>query len=266
MSGEFSNMSRSVSEADNVNFFIDGDDLGVTGSYGFFGRFYRDGDLVGTLNLGTRELRDTADLRILVKVEIWPMSDAAWDTLKGALQFLQRNLPLRSGVAPMGSDLSAGLRYFIDPIPFDPDWPGWGPARQALKDFNDQQSKLGSPDRADKLMTVRMQQPGEGPLGGTAELGGAISGVVLNVNPPGDNYFATIVSQEVGHNFSLNHVTDTFIPSSETAFDMLNRKSLGSAVNIMHNPVGPNEFCMFGPTDWHTVRENLLKLPSSGPP
>lgn len=264
MSGEFSNISKSLSEEDNVNFYIAGDQLSRVGSYRFVARFYRDGTLVGTNDLGTHPFNDTKDLRLLITVDTFPMPVEAWSTVFKALEFLQRNMPVRSGIAPMDSDLSAGLRFYVDPVPFNPDWPTWGPVAQRFTEFNQQQAANGKPDIADKVMTVRTQQTGEGPLGGTAQMPGNISGVVLNVNPPGDSYFATIVSQEIGHNFNLGHAQNSLI-SAASAFDLLNRKSLSAAQNIMFNPVGSNEFCLFSAQDWSTVRQGLLQLNSTGP-
>jgi hypothetical protein len=84
------------------------------------------------------------------------------------------------------------------------------------------------------------------------------------VNPPGDGYFATIVSQEVGHNFNLGHAQASLIPAA-SAFDLLNRASLATALNIMFNPVGGSEFCLFSPQDWSTIRQGLLALDATGP-
>jgi len=264
MSGLFTNFSKSLSEEDNVNFYIGGDLLSRVGSYDFVARFYRDGNLVGTNDLGTHRFQDTKDLRLLITVDTFPMPVEAWSTLFRALEFLHRNLPVRSGVAPMDSDLSAGLRFYVDPVPFDPDWPAWGPVAERFAEFNQQQSANGKSDRADKVMTIRTQQMGEGLLGGTAQMPGNISGVVLNVNPPGDSYFATIVSQEIGHNFNLGHSQNSLIPAA-SAFDLLNKKSLSAALNIMFNPVGSKEFCLLSAKDWSTVRQGLLQLNSTGP-
>lgn len=260
----FANFSKSFSEEDNVNFYIDGKLLAHVGSYSFVARFYRDGTLVGTNDLGTHRFNDTKDLRLLIVVDTWPMPVAAWSTVFRALEFLHRNMPLRSGIAPMDSDLSAGLRFFVDPVPFDPDWPAWGPVAQYFADFNQQQAANGKPDLADKVMTVRTQQSGESLLAGTGQMPGIISGVVLNVQPPGDSYFATVVNQEVGHNFNLGHAQNPVIPTT-SAFDLLNRKSISEAQNNMFNPVGSSVFCMFSPEDWSTMRQGLLQLNSTGP-
>lgn len=264
MSGLFTNISKSLSEEDNVNFYIAGDMLSRVGSYRFVARFYRDGILVGTNDMGTHRFNDTKDMRLLITVDTFPMPVEAWSTVFRALEFLQRNMPVRAGIAPMDSDLSAGIRFYVDPVPFNPDWPAWGPVAQRFTEFNQEQSANDKSDRADKVLTVRTQQPGEIPLGGTGQMPGNISGVVLNVNPPGDSYFATVVSQEIGHNFNLGHSQDSLIPAA-TAFDLLNKKSLSAARNIMFNPVGSNEFCLFSAQDWSTVRQGLLQLNSTGP-
>lgn len=66
VSGEFS--IPGLTEDDNVNFYIDGRSLWRTGEYGFVARFYRDGSLVGTNSLGKRRFLETADFRLLIKV------------------------------------------------------------------------------------------------------------------------------------------------------------------------------------------------------
>lgn len=225
MSGRFSNTSKSLSEQDNVNSYIAGDVLARVGAYQFTARFYRDGSLVGSNDLGTHRFSDSKDVRLLITVDTSPITADAWPTIFRALEFLQRNMPIRAGIAPMDSDLSADLRVYIDPVPFDPDWPAWGPVAQRFAEFNQQQVTSGKPDVADKVMTVRTRQSGEGLLGGTVQMAGTISSVVLNVNPPGDRYFATILSQEIGHNFNLGHAQEAFI-SAASAFDLLNRKSV----------------------------------------
>lgn len=264
MSGLFTNFSKSLSEDDNINFYIPGNLLDRVGSYDFVARFYRDGALVGTNDLGTHQFKDTKDLRLLIVVDTWPMPADAWTTLLRALEFLQRNMPIRSGIAPLDSDLMAGLRFYIDPVPFDPDWPAWGPVAQYLTEFNQRQASNGKPDRADKIMTVRTQQAGESLLAGTGQQPGNISGVVLNVDPSGSSYFATVISQEIGHNFNLGHSPSPVI-SSTTVFDILNKKSLPTAFNIMNNPVGNSKSRLFSAEDWSTIRNGLLQLDSTGP-
>jgi hypothetical protein len=269
MLGEFTVGPRSLSEEDNVNFYIDGELLSRTGYYGFVARFYRDGRVVGTLTMSKRRLLDTADLRLLIKVTKYPMPDAAWDTLLRALEYLQRNLPVRAGAAPMDSDLDAGLRFYIDPAPYDSGWPEWEEAKAALEAFNQRQQELGNPDRADKLMNVRTQQDGESAsdLGGVGETPGVISGVQLATDPPGDSYFASIVSQEIGHNFGLMHVLERPLPFA-TPFDVLNRRSLQEAHSIMFQAVGvtsPSERRLFHPDHWSKIRQTLLTFNSTGP-
>ena len=262
--GEFTNTSQSFSEDDNVNFYFPGSQLPHIGTYTFDASFYRNGILVGTLSLGQRMFHATKDLRLLIGVNTWPMPVEAWNTLFNMLLRMHRNFPLRAGIGPIDGDQSLGLRYFIDPVPYDTDWPGWGPVRAKLAEFNAQQAAHGKPDRADKIMSVRTQQSGEVPLGGVGEMLGTVSGVILNVNPPGDSYFATIISQELGHNFGLGHSVNPEI-DAPSAFDLLNRKTISNPQSIMYNPVGGNDRCLFLPEDWKTIREGLLTLESTGP-
>jgi hypothetical protein len=273
MSGEFAFPSKS--EEDNVNFYIAGDQLSRAGTYGFVARFYRDGLLVGTNSLGSREFLETGDFRLLIKVNTWPMSDAAWDTVLRTLEFLQRNLPVRAGVAPMDSDVSAGLRYYIDPRPYEPGWnqkPRWTNARLALSFFNLTQHPFGNGDRAHMLMNVREQQPNqpsqpgaaEGPVNGGP---GKICGVQLQKYPPGDAFFASVVSQEIGHNLIPwgDHTVDPVIQTS-SGFDMLNRTALPLVRTVMFSTVAgfasANEICLFEPIHWAKMRNTLVTLNS----
>ena len=277
MSGEFS--APSQSEEDNVNFYIAGDQLSRVGKYEFVARFYREGELVGTNALGSREFLETGDFRLLIKVNTYPMSDAGWDTVLTSLEYLQRNLPVRAGVAPMDSDLSAGLRFYIDPDPYDPgfsDTPKWGNAHLALSVFNLSRLPWGNADHADMLMSVREQQPNQPSLPGSAEGSqaagggpGVICGVQLRRYPPGDGFFATVVSQEIGHNLiPLDSHTQTEALATTSAFDLLNRKALPEVHTVMYGYVrdgSPNEMRLFEPAHWSKMRKRLLTLSSSGP-
>ena len=271
MSGKFG--SRSMSEEDNVNFYIAGDQLSRTGTYTFIARFYRQGELVGTNTLGTREFLETGDLRLLIKVNTWPMSDAGWDTVLMALQYLHRNLPVRAGVAPMDSDVSAGLRYYIDPRPYDPGWtqtPKWANAKLALSFFNLTRNPFGGGDRAHMLMNVREQQPeqphspgsSEGPTGGRT---GRICGVQIRTDPPGESFFASVVGQEIGHNLIPlgSHTLDPVIETA-SAFDLLNRRTVPQARTIMFATIAgatnANDICFYEPDHWSSMRNNLVAL------
>jgi len=271
MSGKFG--SSSMSEEDNVNFYIAGDQLTRTGTYTFVARFYRQGELVGTNTLGTREFLETGDFRLLIKVNTWPMSDAGWDTVLMALNYLHRNLPVRAGVAPMDSDVSAGLRYYIDPRPYDTGWnqkPKWTNAKLALSVFNLTQHPFGSGDRAHMLMNVREQQPeqphspgsSEGPTNGGP---GRICGVQIRTEPPGADFFASVVGQEIGHNLIPlgSHTLDPVIETS-SAFDLLNRRAVPQARTIMFGQIAgapsANDICFYEPTHWTAMRNNLIAL------
>lgn len=272
--GVFTNLSQSFSEEDNVNFYIDGFQLPHVGTYQFSARFYRGGKLVGTLRLGQRMFHATKDLRILIVVDggppgTWVMPTAAWNTLFGALTYVNRNFPVRTGVGPLDGDQTLGLRYAIDPTPFDPDFPGWGPVRQRLNEFNDQQAADGKPDRAEHILTVRTQQPFEGPLGGTGDPGpgGSVAGVTLNVNPPADDVFATLISQEIGHNFlGSQHTPDPDI-DAPTAFNLLNRRAITAPRSIMFSfyTGNTNAQSLFLSKDWSNIRQGLLTKDSTGP-
>jgi hypothetical protein len=274
MSGRFLLPSRS--EQDNVNFYLDGDQLTPTGTYEFVARFYREGQLVGTNSLGTRNFLQTGDLRLLIKVNTWPMSDEGWDTVLMALKYLQRNLPVRAGLAPMDSDVSAGLRYYIDPRPYDPGWtqkPKWANAKLALTVFNRFGLPFGRGDRAHMLMNVREQQPGQPQAPGSSEGSvnggpGKICGVQIRTDPPGgDHFFATVVGQEIGHNLIPfdSHTVDPIIQTS-SAFDLLNRRAVPEARTIMYSAVAgasfANEICFYEPDHWSAMRKNLIALNS----
>jgi hypothetical protein len=64
------------------------------------------------------------------------MPAAVWNTLSEALKHVHRAFPVRAGTGPLNGGLVCGLRYAIDPNPFDPGFPGWGPLRQRFAEFN----------------------------------------------------------------------------------------------------------------------------------
>ena len=267
--GVFTNLSKSYSEENNVNFYIDGAHLSRVGSYRFSASLYRNGDRIGSVSLGSHRFHPTKDLRLLIVVDTWPMPTAAWNTLFEALRYVQRNFPVRAGLGPLDGDQSHGLRYAIDPVPFDPDFPGWGPVRQRIQAFNDQQQAQGKPDRAEHILTVRTQQPGESPLGGVGEAGpgGVVSGVTLNVNPAADDVFATLICQEIGHNFlGSAHTPDPGI-NAPAAFNMVDRRTITDPRSIMFAfyTQSTNEQALFLPDDWKAIREGLLAKESTGP-
>ena len=276
MSGRFLLPSRS--EQDNVNFYIDGDQLSDAGTYEFIARFYREGQPVGTNSLGSRNFLPTGDLRLLIKVNTWPMTDEGWDTVLMALEYLQRNLPVRAGLAPMDSDVTAGLRYYIDPRPYDPGWtqtPKWANAKLALTVFNLLGLPFGRGDRAHMLMNVREQQPGQDHAPGSSEGSGSgvnntgqILGVQIRTDPPGgSDFFATVVGQEIGHNLIPldSHTIDPIIDTA-SAFDLLNRRMVPEARTIMNSTVAgagfANEICFYEPQHWSAMRKNLVALNS----
>lgn len=261
--GKFSNYWKSYSETDNVNFYIDGSQLPKSGRYTFTARFYRSGQLVGTHELGQHQFHPTKDLRVLIVVNTWPMTAAAWSALFTALQYIQAKFPIRAGIGPLDGNQTAGLRYLIDPRPFDSGWPEWIPARARLETFNADQAARGKPDRADFLLIVRTQQDFEGLLGGTG--GGHIAGVVLNVNPPYDDVFATLISQEIGHTFINEHTPDPEI-SAVNAFNMKDRTAIANPVSIMYGTYSDskNTDSLFLPADWRKIRLGLMEGNSTG--
>jgi hypothetical protein len=267
--GLFSNVARSFSEEDNLNFYVDGANLARPGQYDFEASLYRDGRLVGALALGRHRFHPTKDLRLLIVVDTWPMPVSAWTTLLESLRYVHRNFPVRSGIGPLDGALDNGLRYLIEPVPFDPDFPAWGPVRQRLDAFNASQQAAGRPDRAEHILTVRVQQDFENPLGGVGESGpgGRVAGVTLNNNPPADDVFATLIAQELGHNFiGSAHTPDPGI-DEEAAFNLLDRAAVATPKSIMFGfytgTLNPEGF--FLPGDWRTIRQGLLAKDSTGP-
>lgn len=262
-SNVFTNTSQSFSEIDNINFYLDGSYLSRPGQYNFTAKFFRNNQQIGTLDLGSATFYATRDLCILVVQDIFPLSAFAWDAIYKALLRVGRNFPIRSGVGPMDSGLPAGLRYVVDPIPFDPDFPRWGPVRRRFQDFNDSQSTQGKPDRADRIMTVRTQQPTESCLGGVADMPGIIAAVVLNTNEAscgkGASYITSIMCQEVGHTFGIDHSPNAAINDS-SAFDLLNRRSIPNPSPFMgfgYTNGGQNDESLFEPQDWNNVAGQL---------
>ena len=261
-SGVFSNTVKSYSETDNLNYYIRGDQIPAIGQYHGIASLYRNGQLVGSLDLGYVNLLPTKDIRLLIVIDNWPLSVAGWHAVRNALSHISRNYPIRSGIGPMDGDRSLGLRYVINPSPIPESFDqGWPTPRQAFQEFNNRQQQLGNADRADKVLIVRDLQPGEPPLGGAADFPGIVAGAVYT---PGSNYFTTIVCQELGHTVGIDHSPNPFIPDP-SAFDLLNRRAIATAVPFMHNPVGPDDAALFEVGDWNTVRARLLELSSTGP-
>jgi hypothetical protein len=266
--GQITNYSRNYDEHHNANFYVDGASLDKPGDYRAVARFYREDSLVGQVVFGRHTFHRTKDLRLLIVVDTWPMPVAAWNSLFRSLEHVQRAFPVRAGIGPLNGDLRAGLRYEIDPNPFDPDWPAWDPVRQRFADFNAAQQAQGHPDRIEHIQTVRVQQPGEQPLGGVGEQGPgkAVSGVTLNVHPPMDGVFATLMSQEIGHNFGLRHTMPEAEIQDTSAFDLLDRRGVARPRSIMFGGYSdtPSEDGFFLPDDWKMVRQGLTASGSTG--
>lgn len=262
----FTNTSQSFLETDNINFYLPGSLLTTAGQYDFTASFYRSGRQIGRVNIGSATFSGTRDLRILIAQDVWPLPVYAWNALYQALLRLSRDFPIRSGIGPMDSNLAVGLRYAFDPIPFDPNFPNWSAARQKLQSFNSRQATQGKPDRADRIMTVRVQQPGEACRGGVAEMGGVVIAVVLNtlntcMTPPTnpDLYFASILCQEVAHTFNIDHSANSAITDA-SAFDLLNRRSIPNPKPFMgfgYTNNGLNDESLFEPQDWNSVLNQL---------
>lgn len=267
--GKFDQFQKSYSEKDNANFYIDGSQFPVSGNYRFDVQFFRNGLLVGTHKLDDCQFHKTKDLRVLIIVDTWAMPVEAWNSLFESLEYVQRNFPIRSKIGPLDGDQSVGLRYKIIPRPFDVDFPGWAPVRTLLDEFNTNQESDGKPDRAEHVLTVRVQQDFESPLGGVGEPGpgGRVSGVTLNVNPPADDVFATLICQEIGHNFLGGAHTPSPDIDDLAAFNLRDRKAISSPRSIMFGfyTGNRNTDSFFIPADWKKIRLGLLEKNSTGP-
>ena len=262
--GKFDQFSKSYSEKDNANFYIDGFQFPVSGNYRFDVQFFRKGLLVGTHKLDNCQFHKTKDLRVLIIVDTWAMPVEAWNTLFESLEYVQRNFPIRSKIGPLDGDQTVGLRYKIIPKPFDVDFPGWAPVRTLLNEFNAKQETDGKPDRAEHILTVRVQQENEPARGGVAT--GRVSGVTLNVNPPMDNVFATLISHEIAHNLGALHTPNPDIDDA-AAFNLKDRKAINNPHTIMfkYYNTHKNTDSFFIPEDWKKIRLGLLEKDSTGP-
>ncbi|MFT5821510.1 MAG: hypothetical protein ACI8ZM_002763 [Crocinitomix sp.] len=267
--GKFDQFSKSHSAKDNANFYIDGTQFPVSGNYRFDVQFFRKGLLVGTHKLKDRSFHKTKDLRVLIIVDTWAMPIKAWNTLFESLQYVQRNFPIRSKIGPLDGDQTVGLRYKIIPKPFDVDFPSWTPVRRLLDEFNASQEKNGKPDRAEHILTVRVQQENEPQRGGVGESGpgGRVSGVTLNVNPPANDVFATLICQEIGHNFLGSLHSPSPDIDDIAAFNLKDRKAINSPRSVMFGfyTGNRNTDSFFIPADWKKIRLGLLEKNATGP-
>jgi hypothetical protein len=267
----FTNTNQEYSEQRNVNFYVAGRDFSRTGNYSFEATFYRSGRPVGTQSLGESRFLPTKDLRLLVVVENFVMTDEAWDAFDEALRLLNRNLPIRSGIGPLHGNEQNGLRYRLEPEPLQMSFTGplltLEPLLEKLGQFNAAQAAAGLRDRADKIMTVRARQPGEGGVGGNAR--DPLASVVYT---PGGS-FPSIVCQEIGHLFGasvLGLPDSTHTPNNAindpSAFDLLNRRAISNPRPFMQSRVGAfGSDSMFEEPDWNFVRQRILQLTSTGP-
>ncbi|MBI4380267.1 MAG: hypothetical protein HY574_03630 [candidate division NC10 bacterium] len=267
----FTNTNQEYNEQRNVNFYVAGLDIPRTGTYSFEATFYRSGRPVGTQSLGEKRFLSTKDLRLLVVVENFVMTDEAWDALGEALRLLNRNFPIRSGVGPLHGNEVNGLRYRLEPEPLQLSFTGplltLEPLVRKLEQFNAAQAATGLPDRADKIMTVRTRQPREGGVGGNAR--DPLASVVYT---PGGS-FPSIVCQEIGHLFGASvlglpdstHTPNSFI-NDPSAFDLLNGRAITNPRPFMQSRVGAfGSDSLFEEADWNFVRRMILELPSTGP-
>lgn len=261
----FSNVNKEYSEDKNINFYLAGRDIPMAGTYSLKARFFRAGLLVGEQVLGQAVFSPAKALRLLIVVENFVMSDEAWDALAEALLLLGRNFPISSGVGPIHGAQSNGLRYRIEPETLQLGFTGplltLGPLTEKLNQFNSAQAVSGLPDRADKIMTIRARQPGEGGVGGNAR--DPLASVVYMAG----GSLPSLVCQEIGHLFGASvlglpdsaHTPNSFI-NDPSAFDLLNRRSIPSARTFMQSRIGNfGANSLFETADWNFVRRKIVE-------
>jgi len=64
------------------------------------------------------------------------MPAAVWNTLSEVVKHVHRAFPVRAGIGRLNGGLVCGLRYAIDPNPFDPGFLAGVPLRQRFAEFN----------------------------------------------------------------------------------------------------------------------------------
>ena len=77
-----------------------------------------------------------AEYHLYSSCRVAPMPAAVWNTLSEALKHVHRAFPVRAGIDPLNGGRSVVYGYAIDPNPFDPGFPAWGPLRLRFAEFN----------------------------------------------------------------------------------------------------------------------------------
>jgi len=225
------------------------------------------------------ELLPTKDLRVMVS-RLWsgtPTKPGELAAAQAAMARLAGLYPLRDGVSSLNGDRSAGLRYNLDDNPMGP--PNQDGHLGPL--FDQWLDRPPDEDSIDVAITYRFPNPGEGSGGNANHTWKTLQFSVIVWGAP----LANVFCQESCHNFGLEppqdpHLDPNHGPHSkdvtvdpqeaESGFDpQYDEAWPDPTYDLMYfagpDPGYPDGRITLNSWDWEYLRQQLVKLPSTGP-
>jgi ligand-binding sensor domain-containing protein len=300
---EFNNTVRVFSEGYNVNFYLDGSEIPLSGSYSFAVKLKLGNTVVYNASI-SKTFQATRDLRLFtVKWGSNPTSREL-TALQKAMATISRVYPMRSGIGPLDIDRTRGLRFDIapgwTPIPAryyggSPPGPqvicdqsdgsaGFGYIADVMDDsrvaYNILHSDNGQPDRYDDSAGFIPWRLHPGPNIGCAYPGtfAYVNVTGLGTHPTLGEMSGAVASQEIAHNFGLVAMTSptsdgTYHSTDETiddprAFNIATRTALTETHAVMQatccEDVESIDTVLFEPVDFAPLITGLRQLASTG--
>ena len=300
----FNNTARVYSEGYNVNFYLDGSELAVSGSYNFGVNLVLGNTSTYSANVN-RTVVATRDVRFFAVLWGAPPTGDDLSAVQKVMATISRVYPVRRGVGPLDSNLTRGVRYGIAPgwtpipsryyggTPRGPqvlcdsadDNAGFNYIADVMEDsrvaYNILRSQSGQPDRFDDSAGFIPWRLHPGPNNGCAYPGSyAFANVAgLGTHPVFGDISGAVSSQEVAHNFGLvsphspsydgtNHSLNEYIDDPR-AFNIAGRFALSETHTVMEKfcctGIESDDSVLFEPVDFAPLRDGLRRLPSTGP-
>jgi hypothetical protein len=227
-------------------------------------------------------LLPTKDLRVMVS-RLWsgtPTKPGELEAARVAMTRLAALFPIRDGISVLDGDRSTGLRYNLHDDPM-------GPPHQdghLCPLFATYLNRPPEVDSIDAGITYRFPNPGEGSGGNSGHVC-PNQNLEFSVDVWGAP-LANIFCQETAHgfgleapqsphlepNFDAHHSKDELIDQqdAELGFDsQFNQVFPVPTYDVMYptgpDPEYPDPSHSFNSWDWEYLREQLVKLPSTGP-